>query len=142
MRDMSAAQPAEDLGKLLLRLILGALILFHGFSKLGGGPAFGFVTKMVTGAGLPPALSYLVYVGEVVAPLLLIFGIWTRLAAGIVAVNMLFALWLVHTKDLFTLNQQGGWTLELQGMYLVTAIAIALLGAGSYSIGGRAGRLN
>ena len=34
----------------------------------------------------------------------------------------------------------GGWALELQGMYFFAAIALALLGAGRYSIGGRAGK--
>jgi putative oxidoreductase len=134
------AQPAEDLGKLLLRLVLGILILFHGMSKVMGG--VGFVMKVVTDAGLPASLGYLVYFGEVVGPLLIIFGIWTRLGAAFIAVNMLFAFWLVHTKQFLTLNAQGGWALELQGMYLITALVIVILGAGRYSIAGRDGTLN
>jgi putative oxidoreductase len=35
------------------------------------------------------------------------------------------------------LNAQGGWALELQGMYLFTALAVALLGPGAYSINRR-----
>jgi len=130
----------EDLGKLLLRLVLGVLILLHGVSKVLSGPAFivGLVTKM----GLPQPVAYLVYVGEVLAPVLLILGVWTRPAALIIVINMVVAIWLAHTSQFFTLSQSGGWALELQGMFFVTALAIALLGAGRYSIGGAGGRWN
>jgi len=83
-----------------------------------------------------------VYVGEVVAPLLILIGVWTRLAALIVAGNMVVAILLVHTKEFFTMTQTGGWALELQGMYLFAALALALLGAGRYSIGGRDAKWN
>jgi putative oxidoreductase len=102
----------------------------------------GFILDVVGKAGLPAPIAYLVYIGEVVAPVLLIIGLFTRVAALIVVVNMLFALALVHASQLFTLNQQGGWQLELQGMYLFTAVAIALMGAGRLSVGGLAGRWN
>ncbi|SDD39658.1 putative oxidoreductase [Massilia sp. PDC64] len=130
----------DDGGKLLLRIVLAVLILFHGVSKLVGG--IGFITGMLAKAGLPGALGYLVYVGEVIAPLLILFGVFTRLAALVVAVNMIVALLLVHTSQFFTLNEQGGWALELQGMYLGAAVAVALLGAGRYSVGGAGGRFN
>ncbi|WP_197685170.1 DoxX family protein [Herminiimonas arsenitoxidans] len=137
---MSNMQNTDDLGKLLLRLVLGGLILLHGISKLIAGPAF--VISVATSAGLPAAIGYLVYLGEVVAPILLIVGIWSRVAALIIAGNMVFAIFLVHTKQFLTLNDQGGWALELQGMYLITALALVCLGAGRFSIGGRSGRWN
>jgi putative oxidoreductase len=130
----------EDLGRLVLRVTLAVLLLFHGVSKLIGG--VGFITGMLEKAGLPAGLGYLVYVGEVIAPLLLLLGVWTRLAAIIVAGNMIVAVLLVHTKQFFTMSQTGGWALELQGMYFFAAIALALLGAGRYSVGGRAGKWN
>ncbi len=130
----------DDGGKLLLRIVLAVLILFHGVSKLIGG--IGFITGMVAKAGLPGVLGYFVYVGEVIAPLLVLFGVFTRLAALVVAVNMIVALLLVHTRQFFTLSDTGGWALELQGMYLGAAVAIALLGAGRYSAGGARGRFN
>lgn len=132
----------NDLGRLLLRLALGLLILFHGVSKLAGGPAMGFITSTVDKAGLPAFVAYGVYIGEVVAPVLLVLGLWTRAAALVVAINMLFAVALVHLPQLFTIAQTGGWALELQGMYFFTAIAIVLLGAGRYSVGGAGGRWN
>ena len=87
-------------------------------------------------------LGYLVYVGQVLAPLLIIVGLWTRPAALIIAANMIVAVVLAHPNDLLTLTKNGGWALELQGMYLFTAIAVALLGAGRLSAGGDTGRWN
>jgi uncharacterized membrane protein YphA (DoxX/SURF4 family) len=77
-------------------------------------------------ASISSFVAYGVYIGEVLAPLLLIAGLWTRAAAAVVAVNLLFALLLVHTADLFSLTKTGGWALELQALYLVSAIAVAL----------------
>jgi putative oxidoreductase len=131
---------SDDVGKLVLRAALAILLLFHGVSKLIGG--VGFITGMLAKAGLPPAVGYLVYIGEVVAPLLILLGIWTRAAALVVVVNMIVALLLVHTAQFFTMSQTGGWALELQGFYLASAIAVALLGAGRYSLGGITGKWN
>lgn len=131
---------AEDLGKLILRASLAIFMLFHGYAKITGG--VGFITGLVTGAGLPAAVAYLVYVGEVIAPLLVLFGIWTRASALVIAGNMLVAILLVHTAELFQLNQTGGWALELQGFFLFSAIAVALIGAGRYSVQGINGRWN
>jgi putative oxidoreductase len=135
-----ANSASEDVGKLVLRSVLALLILFHGISKVIGGA--GFITGMVAKIGLPPALGYLVYVGEVVAPLLVLFGIWARAGAAVIAINMIVALLLVHTQQLLQITENGGWALELQGMYLSAAIAVALLGAGRYSIAGAQGKWN
>ncbi|MGO4377635.1 DoxX family protein [Pseudoduganella sp. RAF19] len=129
-----------DAGKLILRVVLAILILFHGVSKIMGG--VGPITGMVAKAGLPSAFGYLVYIGEVVAPLLVLAGVWTRAAALVIAINMLVAIGLVHMGQLFEVGKQGGWALELQGMYLASAITIALLGAGRYSLGGSGGKWN
>jgi len=136
------ATPAarDDAGKLLLRLAIGVLVLLHGIFKISAG--VGFVSAMLAKAGLPGGLAYLVYVGEIVAPLLMIAGFWTRAAAGVVVINMLAAFGLVHMADLFALTKQGGWALELQGLYLFGALAVVLLGAGRFSLGGRRGRWN
>lgn len=136
------ATPAarDDAGKLLLRLAIGVLVLLHGIFKISAG--VGFVSAMLMKAGLPGGLAYLVYVGEILAPLLAIAGFWTRAAAGVVVINMLAAFGLVHMADLFALTKQGGWALELQGLYLFGALAVVLLGAGRFSLGGLRGRWN
>ena len=124
----------DDAGKLVLRAALALILLFHGVAKLTGG--IGFVGDMLAKAGAPAVLGYLVYVGEVIAPLMILAGVYTRLAALVVAINMVVAVLLVHTSQFFTLNDQGGWALELQGMFFAGAVAVALLGAGRHSIGG------
>lgn len=130
---------ADSLGKLVLRIALGLLILLHGISKVMHGT--GAINGMVASAGLPPMFGYLVYVGEIVAPMLVLLGIWARLGGLIIAVNMIVAIILVHQSQLLSLNKQGGWSLELQGMFLFGALAVALLGAGKYAMG-KPGRLN
>lgn len=120
-----------DLGKLLLRLALGGLILLHGIAKLGSG--IEGITRMVAGAGLPDWVAYGVYVGELVAPLMVLAGWFSRIGAAVIAVNMLFAVALAHRSEFFQLDDTGGWALELQAMYLFTALAVACLGPGRYS---------
>lgn len=126
------ASSSEDLGKLLLRAILAIQILLHGIAKLRHG--VDFITGLVSNAGLPAAVGYLVYVGEVVAPVLVLIGLFTRPAALVIAINMIVAILLVHVPQLLTLSETGGWALELQGMYLFGAIAVSLLGPGRYSV--------
>lgn len=125
----------SDLGKLILRLTLGVLILLHGVAKLKGGTAG--IVGMVEAQGLPGFLGYAVLIGEVLAPLMVIAGFHARIGAALIAINMLVAIALVHMGQLGQLNDQGGWALELQGMFLATAFVLALLGPGRYSVNGR-----
>jgi putative oxidoreductase len=124
-----------DIGKLILRLTLGILILFHGADKLLHG--IGPIQAMITGRGLPGFLAYGVYLGEVLGPLLLVLGFQARIGAGLIAINMVIAVLLVHTGDLLGLSPQGGWRLELQGMFLFTALALVLLGPGRFGLNDR-----
>jgi putative oxidoreductase len=123
---------ADDAGKLILRLTLGTLMLLHGIAKISGG--VDGLEKMVAGAGLPSVLAYGVYVGEVLAPLLVIFGFYARFGAAIIVVNMLFAIFLAHRTDLFLLTRSGGWALELQGFFLFTALALVFMRPGRFGI--------
>lgn len=125
----------QDFGKLILRVVLGVLILLHGIAKL----RFGLdpIAGMLQAHGLPNYLAYGALVGEVLAPLLLILGWYGRIGAALIAVNMLFAFVLAHTGQLAQLNEQGGWALELQGMFLASSIALLLLGPGKYSVNQR-----
>lgn len=122
----------ENTGKLILRLALGLLILLHGISKLRNG--IGWMDGALANAGLPAFLKYGVYAGEVLAPLAVIAGWYSRIGAWLIAVNMLFALGLVHSAELVKFNDQGGLGLELQYMFFFTAIALALIGPGRYAV--------
>ncbi|MGP4845400.1 DoxX family protein [Marinobacter sp. 1Y8] len=121
-----------DLGKLIVRLTLGGLLLFHGVSKLFNG--IGFIESQLISHGLPAVLAYGVYVGEVIAPLMLILGYQTKIGALIVVVNMVVAIALVHANQLMSLAGNGGWALELQGFFLFIALAVVFLGPGRYKL--------
>lgn len=135
-----SSSTSDDLGKLVLRLALGILVLLHGISKLTNG--IGGIENMLTAHGWPAFIAWGAYLGEVLGPVLLILGIYTRPAALVVLINMVAAIALAHSSQLFTLGKSGGWSLELQGMFLFGALAVILLGAGRYSLGGKGGRYN
>lgn len=121
-----------DLGKLIIRLTLGGLLLFHGINKLMNG--IGFIEGQLASHGMPTFFAYGVYVGEVLAPLMVILGYQTRIGALLIVFNMLVAIALVHTHELMALSGSGGWALELQGFFLFTAVALIFLGPGKYKL--------
>ena len=131
---------ADDIGKLVLRLSVGVLMLLHGIFKLQNG--IDGIAGMLAGQGLPTFLAYGVYLGEVLGPVLVILGFYTRIGALLMVGNMLVALGLAHANELFELGKMGGWAVETQGLFLFGSVAIALLGAGKLSVGGAHGRYN
>lgn len=124
----------DALGKLILRITVGVLMLFHGVAKISNPGTVDFIGGALGGAGLPSFLAYGVYIGEVIAPLMVILGVYCRYGAVIIMVNMLFAVYLMHSGDIFALTEHGGWRLELQGFYLFGALAIVFLGSGRQAI--------
>lgn len=124
---------SDSLAKLILRLTLGGLMLPHGIAKLQNGTDG--IAGMLGKAGLPEALAQLVIVGEMLAPMLLILGVFTRPAALIVAINMVFAVGLVHMHHFFELGKSGGWSLELQAFFFFVALAVAFMGSGKFRVG-------
>lgn len=129
---MNSALACDDLGKLLLRLTVGGLMMFHGIHKLLMG--IDGIVGMVTSHGLPGFVAYGVFVGEIIAPVLIILGILTRPAALILALTMVVAWLLAATGDTFHLDAVGGWAIESIVYYCVGALAIVFLGAGRYSM--------
>lgn len=125
----------DDAGKLLLRLAVGGLMLFHGLHKLLDG--VGGISGMLVAKGLPGFIAYGVLVGEVVAPCLLILGVLTRPAALVLAFTMVVARLMVGLGKTFALDAVGAWAIENLVYFFVGALAIALLGAGRYSLAGQ-----
>ena len=124
----------DALGKLILRLTVGVLTLFHGVEKITNPGTVDYIGGVLANSGLPSLLAYGVYIGEVIAPLMIILGIYCRYGAMLIVVNMVFAVLLMHTGDIFSLTDHGGWRLELQGFYLFGAVAIVFLGSGSQAV--------
>lgn len=122
----------KDTGLLLQRLSIGILILFHGIANLTSN--YSFIKSLLNGIGIPEFVAYSVFIGEIIAPILIIIGWRARLASLVLAFNLLIAILMAHSADIFTLNQFGGWGIELQGLYLFGAIVIFILGAGKSAI--------
>ena len=125
---------SDAMGKLTLRLTVGILMLFHGIAKIMNQGSMEFIGSSLSGIGMPPAIAYGVYIGEIIAPLMIIAGYHARVGGLIVVVNMIFAVGLVHSGDIFGLSKHGGWALELQAFYLLGGLSIALLGSGKFAI--------
>lgn len=129
----------DDTGKLILRLAVGGLMIFHGVSKLRHGVAW--IAGPLHAHHLPPFVAYGVYLGEVLGPILLILGIFTRPAALLVIIDMLMALYLVVQGHALELNPQtGALGAELQLFYIFAALAIAFLGSGRCAVSKGRGR--
>ncbi len=111
-------------GVILLRWTLAILMIFHGWAKVMGG--VGGIEGMLVGQGLPGWLAYGVYLGELVAPVMLLAGVWVVPAALIIATNMAFAVGLAHMGQFLDLGAGGGWRLELQALFFMTAVVVAL----------------
>ncbi|CAA6799090.1 MAG: Putative oxidoreductase [uncultured Sulfurovum sp.] len=112
----------------VLAFSLGFLLLFHGVDKVLNGTDF--IEEMLQNANVPYAkyVTYGVFIGEIVAPVLLIIGRYISIAGGIIAFNMLVAIILAHKETVFTLSEHGGWSIELQLLYLSGGLALAFLG--------------
>jgi len=130
----------DDAGKLLLRLTIGILLLMHGLFKLANG--IDTITALVVAQSWPAWLAFGVFIGEIIAPSLIIIGVLTRAGALVIVFNMGLAVYLAHASQVLTLTKTGGWALELQGLFLMGALVVALLGAGRFSLGGSHGRMN
>ncbi len=120
-----------DAGRLLLRLTFGILMLFHGYAKTQHG--VGWIADLLHGHDLPGFIAYGAYIGEIVAPLMIIFGFMTRLAGLIFAFNLLVATLLVGLGHFYKITDVGAWALETEALYFFGGLAIMLLGPGKYA---------
>ena len=121
-----------NIGLLLLRLSLGGMMLFNGMAKLFRG--VDSIKETFLEAGIPEFIAYAVYLGELLAPVLMIIGYRTRLAGMLIAITMLVAILTAHSEKIFTLNPYGGWALEVLGLYFFGAIALCFTGAGKIAV--------
>lgn len=121
-----------DTGRLLLRLTFGILLLFHGYAKVQHG--VGWIADVLRSHNLPGIIAYGALIGEILAPLMVIFGFLTRLAGLIIAFNLLVATLLVGMGHVYQLNEYGAWALETEALYFFGGLIIMLLGPGKYAI--------
>ncbi|MEX2232465.1 MAG: DoxX family protein [Cyclobacteriaceae bacterium] len=121
-----------DLAKLILRITCGGLLILHGSNSAIHG--IQHVKDMVRNAGLPEFIAYGNLVGEVIAPVFMIIGYKARIAALAVAFNMLLSVLIAHCDIMFARNDFGGWMIELNVFYMMTAVVVFFAGSGKYSL--------
>ncbi len=123
---------SENIGKLILRLMVGGMMLFHGIDKALHGITF--IKGLLKMQGIPEMLAYGVYVGEILAPIFLIIGWKSRIWAGVMVFSMAVAIYLTKLGSFLSIGAHGSWALELPMFYLLSALAIVLLGSGKYAV--------
>jgi putative oxidoreductase len=122
----------EDFGRLVLRLGVGGMMLFHGVHKLFTG--LDPVKAMLDAHRLPDALAYAVYFGEIVGPLLVLVGLFARVGAFLIAAELAALVALGGVARMIAITPDGGYALEIEVLYLAGALAILLLGPGKLAI--------
>jgi len=122
----------QEIAKLILRLSVGVMVLFHGVDKIING--IDGVKHLTLGAGLPEFLAYGVYIGEVIMPILILLGAYARVASLVLAFNMCAAIFLAYGNSIFTLGKHGAPAFELPLLYLIMSILIFMLGSGKYAL--------
>lgn len=127
----------DDAGKLLLRLAVGGLMLFHGIHKLIDG--VDGISGMLAAQDCPGLSPTVCWWGSG-RSCLLILGVLTRPAALVLAFTMVVAWLMVGLDKTFALDAVGAWAIENLVYFFVGALAIALLGAGRYSLAGQSAR--
>jgi len=119
-----------DVALFVLRLAIGAVFLFHGSQKLFtlGVPA---VTGGFTQFGVPMAnvTAPLVSVVEFLAGIAVLTGAFTRVAAAMLAADMVGAMVFVHGKNGFSLPNGYEFVLTL----CCICLALTITGAGVFS---------
>ncbi|WP_100804447.1 DoxX family protein [Ulvibacter sp. MAR_2010_11] len=122
----------NDLGLLIMRIVMAFTMLTYGINKLIHG--ISSIQQLLQSLGLPSFLANGVYVGEIIAPIMILFGYKVRLASLIFAFNCLMALLLTQTQNIFALNEGGGWAIEQLAIFIVIPVALFFTGSGKYSI--------
>jgi len=123
---------SNDIAKLLLRLLVGIMMLFHGVDKIIHG--INGIKKLTVAMGLPEFIAYGVYIGEVVVPIFIILGLYARVASVFLGINMLMAIFLAYSGSIFALSKHGAPLIELPLFYLVLSVVIFLFGSGKYAV--------
>ncbi len=131
MSDKNNFWTDSDIGVLILRVTVCGLILFHGIHKIYAG--LDEQMGMLAAKGIPTFFIYFVYVSEVLAPVLIILGLFVRLSAASLVLTLLVVLY-VAPFPLMALGAHGEWAIELQVLYLFIPLSLFFIGPGRFSV--------
>ena len=113
----------KNLAVLIVRLVIGGVFMATGWMKVSDmAGTIGFFG----GLGIAPFLAYIVAYAELIGSVLIVLGLWTEIAAAVLAIVMLFAIYYVRSMGF-----QG-----FMAPLAVFAGLVSLLasGAGQYAI--------
>ena len=118
---------------LIVRVIVGLIMAWHGWSKLDGGPA-NFGNGMLDGLGvpLPVFFGWVVTLLELLGGIALIIGFLSRITAFLMTVNLVLAIFLVKVDVGFISSQAPAAELDLA--LIAGFLVVLLLGPGRPSV--------
>jgi putative oxidoreductase len=117
----------QPLALLVLRIVLGVIMIGHGYPKVTG---ISHVVGMVSGMGLPGWLAYVLAAVEFLGGILIIMGLFTRCASFAFLIDMSVAIWKVHWKNGLTRTEGVEFPLSLAAI----AFALIFFGAGPIAL--------
>ena len=125
MRYLDRSQP---LALLVLRIVLGSIMIAHGYGKVFGGMAH--TVEFIQKLGLPGWMAYLSAYTEFFGGILIILGLFTRCAAVAILIDMLVAIGKVHWNK----GLVGPGASEFPLSLAAISIALIFFGAGPIAI--------
>ncbi|MDH2927428.1 DoxX family protein [Lonepinella koalarum] len=121
-----------DLAKFILRVSFAFMFLLHGIHKVTGG--IDFITDRFIELGLPAFFANAVYVCEIVVPIFIMFGVFTRINAFIGVISCIIIILVRYIPLIFALAPTGAWAIEGVTTYLFAFWSIMHLGSGKYAL--------
>lgn len=115
-----------DVASLILRLLFGGLMISHGLPKLMGYESMSTQFPDLIGIGSELSLILVIF-AELLCGILVLIGLYTRLASIPIFIAMMVAFFIAHAQDPFQVK-------ELALVFLILAIVIFILGSGKYSV--------
>ena len=121
-------------GLMILRVVLGLALAFHGWSKWSGGidGVAGFFGNL--GVPAPTLMAYVVSTVELVGGLFLIVGFLTQIAGILIALDMLGVIIFAYLKQGSPFVDRGSITWEKEAVFAAAALCIVLSGPGLWSV--------
>jgi len=129
---LAVPAPVREVGLLLARVLLGAILMAHGWQKIATN-GLGATGDAFEGMGIPLAHASAVFAGvvELVGGALIVLGLLTTIAGLLNAVNLFGAFWFVH-RGHGVFATDGGW--ELVAALGLASLVFVLVGPGRYSL--------
>jgi putative oxidoreductase len=131
---LSPMDRLAEFAPLVVRVIVGVIMAAHGLQKLlaGSGSFGGFLAQF--GVPVPTLMGYVVTLVELGGGILLIIGLFSRLAALLLTIDLVVAILLVKVNVGFLSPQGGGAGAELDLALIAGFLVILLAGAGGISL--------